>query len=278
MTVTQKLGLPQWQGNDTVSRTAFNEVFQQIDEMVQKNITQSNTPPANPVDQDLWIDTSVTPPRLKRYVAASSSWQTIGPVTAADVGAVPSSAVGAAGGVASLDATGKVPSSQLPPMNYIPTSAMGQPNGVATLGSNGKVLSTQIPAATSSQIGGVSIPSGAGSPSSPLSSVIVARVIDQQITTTSQTTVASFTPALQGNFEVNIYVRIVTAATNVTITVTYTSASGAKTYTMINQTLNPDDYALVPFFFNAMPGSPINVNVTAGTANNVYVSADIIAK
>jgi hypothetical protein len=68
---------------------------------------------------------------------------------------VPQSQVGQPNGVASLDSSGKVPQSQLPAMNYIPTSAQGAANGVATLDASGKVPTTQIPAATASAIGGV---------------------------------------------------------------------------------------------------------------------------
>jgi hypothetical protein len=142
MTATSKLGLPQWAGNDTVSREAFNEVFAQIDETVQKNISQSSTPPENPTDQDLWIDTSVTPNRLKRYVAATSSWQVIGPVSATDVGAVPQSQVGAANGIASLDSSGKVPTTQIPAAT---TSVIG---GVKTSGSSGVAVTTDDPVYT----------------------------------------------------------------------------------------------------------------------------------
>lgn len=47
-------------------------------------------------------------------------------------------------GKADLDASGKVPSAQLPSMNYIPNSAKGAANGVATLGADGKVPSGQL--------------------------------------------------------------------------------------------------------------------------------------
>lgn len=40
---------------------------------------------------------------------------------------------------ATLDDTGKVPSSQLPAMDYIPTSEKGQPGGVPVLDENGKL-------------------------------------------------------------------------------------------------------------------------------------------
>lgn len=60
--------------------------------------------------------------------------------------ALPASEKGVASGVATLDTNGKVPSGQLPSMDYIPTSEKGANSGVATLGSDGKVPSTQLPA------------------------------------------------------------------------------------------------------------------------------------
>ena len=44
-----------------------------------------------------------------------------------------------------LDEDGKIPSSQLPSMDYIPTSEKGKASGVATLGTDGKVPSGQLP-------------------------------------------------------------------------------------------------------------------------------------
>lgn len=59
---------------------------------------------------------------------------------------------GAADGVATLGSDSKVPSSQLPDMDYIPTSAKGAANGVATLGRDGKVPTTQLPSVDSFKI------------------------------------------------------------------------------------------------------------------------------
>lgn len=56
---------------------------------------------------------------------------------------------GANNGFASLDSTGKVPSNQLPSMDYIPTNQRGVANGVAALDSNAKVPSSQLPISTS---------------------------------------------------------------------------------------------------------------------------------
>lgn len=47
---------------------------------------------------------------------------------------------GAPNGVATLDSTGKVPTSQLPALNFIPNSMLSAPNGVATLDANGKLV------------------------------------------------------------------------------------------------------------------------------------------
>lgn len=52
---------------------------------------------------------------------------------------------GAANGVATLDGKGKVPSKQLPSMDYIPNNAKGAAGGVASLGTDGKVPESQLP-------------------------------------------------------------------------------------------------------------------------------------
>jgi hypothetical protein len=64
---------------------------------------------------------------------------------AGDVGAIPATDKGAANGVATLDSTGKVTGTQLPPLDYIPNSQKGAANGVATLDGTGKVTGSQLP-------------------------------------------------------------------------------------------------------------------------------------
>ncbi|MFH8345006.1 hypothetical protein [Streptomyces sp. NPDC018045] len=91
---------------------------------------------------------------------------------AADVHAVPDTAPGAPGGVAQLDADGRVPAAQLPPLTAggvasvngdrgpdvqldaagvgaVPAAAAGAPNGVAQLGADGRVPAAQLPAPVS---------------------------------------------------------------------------------------------------------------------------------
>ena len=64
---------------------------------------------------------------------------------ASEVGAIPTTEKGAANGVATLGADGKVPSAQLPSLDYVPTSEKGVASGVATLGTDGKVPTEQLP-------------------------------------------------------------------------------------------------------------------------------------
>lgn len=52
---------------------------------------------------------------------------------------------GSANGVATLDASSKVPAAQLPAMDYVPTSSVGAASGVASLDSGGKVPAAQLP-------------------------------------------------------------------------------------------------------------------------------------
>lgn len=68
---------------------------------------------------------------------------------------VPESDKGVASGVATLDSTGKVPSGQLPSMDYIPTSQKGAASGVASLDATGKLKKTQKPDYTASEVGAV---------------------------------------------------------------------------------------------------------------------------
>ena len=67
--------------------------------------------------------------------------------SASDVGAIPASEKGTAGGVATLGDDGKVPSTQLPSMAYIPSSQKGAANGVATLGADALLVMAQRPKA-----------------------------------------------------------------------------------------------------------------------------------
>lgn len=97
------------------------------------------------------------------------------------------------------------------------------------------------------------------------------------LTTTVQTTIATFTPVAQGNFLVGIYFRVVTGTTNVTIVVTYNDNTGAQTNTMINAQVSAvGSYSLVPLFINAVSGTAITVKVTASVANQVYASASVV--
>lgn len=163
----------------------------------------------------------------------------------------------------------------------IPTTVEGVANGVATLDSAGKVPLTQLgnvplPAnATASATGLVEV---AAAPTSGVPIVLsqVASAKETQITGTSAQTLATYTPTASGNFEARASFRVVTGATNVTITVGYTSAGGAQTYTALNaQACAVGEYSIVPFAFNAVAGSAITIKITASVANQVYASAGI---
>lgn len=112
--------------------------------------------------------------------------QEVQSITAASLGAIPTTEKGAANGVATLGSDGKVPSGQLPELNYdpagsaagvqanltahvndknnphqvtaaqvgaIPTTEKGAAGGVATLGSDGKLTAAQKPVYTAADVG-----------------------------------------------------------------------------------------------------------------------------
>jgi hypothetical protein len=69
-------------------------------------------------------------------------------LTSADVSAVPTSDKGAANGVATLDATTKIPSAQIPSLTstYVAVSTRGAASGVATLDATTRLPIAQVPA------------------------------------------------------------------------------------------------------------------------------------
>lgn len=103
----------------------------------------------------------------------------------------------------------------------------------------------------------------------------VASVSDSLLTTTSPTSVVTYTPTTQGNYFIHIYYRVVTATTNLTLEVSYTDGTGAQTVTLLGPADQAvDSYRMQSAFINAT-ASAITVTATAGTANQVYVSATI---
>jgi hypothetical protein len=102
--------------------------------------------------------------------------------------------------------------------------------------------------------------------------------VEVQLTSTSATTVASYTPKSNGNFLVMVYFRVTGGSSvNVTVQTIYTDATGTQTNTQLNaQSCAPNSYSLIPLFINAKTTGPITVSVTAGTANVVYASASVV--
>ena len=105
----------------------------------------------------------------------------------------------------------------------------------------------------------------------------IASAVETELTTTSATSITSFTPSATGFFLVMIYFRVVTAATTVTVSITYNDVTGAQTLTPVNAVSEPVGSYTNMVSICATSAAAITVNVTAGTANQVYASAAIVA-
>jgi hypothetical protein len=105
----------------------------------------------------------------------------------------------------------------------------------------------------------------------------VAKAVETELTTTTATTIVTFTPTAVGLFLLKVVVRVVTAATTLTLTASWYDAAGtAQTYTWENAASLPVGIRLeLPVILAAGTGGAITVSATAGTANQVYVSAAI---
>lgn len=76
---TNKMGIKKFLGNENTTRSSFNENFDIIDLMAQKEIIKSEAEPVNPTHDDLWIHlNSVDGHSMKRYNEESVSWELIG--------------------------------------------------------------------------------------------------------------------------------------------------------------------------------------------------------
>lgn len=102
----------------------------------------ASTAPATPVAGQLWLDTSVSPNRLKVY--ENGTW-----VLASQTGTVLTTQIGAASGVASLDGAIKVPIAQIP---------TGTTSTTVPFGNDARFTDTRVPT-DGSVTGG---PAGAG--------------------------------------------------------------------------------------------------------------------
>jgi hypothetical protein len=103
------------------------------------------------------------------------------------------------------------------------------------------------------------------------------KVLDTTLTTTLESTIASYTPLAAANYFIGVYLRVVTGTTTVTVKITYADVTGAQTVILIDaQSTAVGSYSLLPFFCNAAAGTAINVKVTASVANQVKASATIM--
>ena len=106
----------------------------------------------------------------------------------------------------------------------------------------------------------------------------LAHTYEQEITVTTGQTVLTYTPTTSGLFRISFYFRVITAATDVTVTVTTTDATGAQTWDVLPLTSEAvGSYQLDSITVGATAGDAIDVVVTAGTANQVYFSSSIEA-
>lgn len=118
---------------------------------------------------------------------------------------------------------------------------------------------------------------------------VLASVQDVNISTTSPQTIASFTPTVNGNFEIEAYLRILNGLTNVTITVAYNDETGAQTeFIQAKQnglffpcasgiySYKIGSYTMAPLFINAIAGNPITITLTSNIANQAHISCAIV--
>ena len=104
-----------------------------------------------------------------------------------------------------------------------------------------------------------------------------AKAVATKLTATTATTIATFTPSSAGNYVLYAYFTVITATTTVTLEATWTDTSGSQSYTWVNAGSEAvGSYTLMPLYINSVASDAITITATAGTADQVYVSANIV--
>jgi hypothetical protein len=133
-----------------------------------------------------------------------------------------------------------------------------------------------VAAATTSVLGTVEV---ADSPAagSPIVPILMGAVKEFLLTGTGITTTHTLNTVDAGNYLILGSFRVKTASTNVTIEIDWTDAAGAQVNTIVSLSLQTvGTHGIPPLFINATAGSAITIKVTAGTANQVYMSSSIL--
>ncbi len=104
-----------------------------------------------------------------------------------------------------------------------------------------------------------------------------ARAHRNLLTTTDATTIISFSPRKTGLYQVVPYVQVSNAATDLTLTLAWTDPdAGAQTYDWYNTASVPVGVAMQgPRLIVAQGGQVVSITATAGTANNIKISATV---
>ena len=107
--------------------------------------------------------------------------------------------------------------------------------------------------------------------------VAIASIADYLIASINSVTALTYTMPSNRAWLINVYVRVATSQTNLTLTLTYNDASGAQVVTYFtNRALNVGSYFLPQLYFKATTSNPIVLSATASAANQVYLTASFI--
>lgn len=110
---------------------------------------------------------------------------------------------------------------------------------------------------------------------SSLSPRVVSSVVNEVIASTAATKILTYTPGGTEALRISIGLAIVTAATMLTATITWTDPNaGAQSYSWYSaQNVSVGTPIQLPVMILAASDDQVSINVTAGTANQVFVTA-----
>lgn len=106
---------------------------------------------------------------------------------------------------------------------------------------------------------------------------VVAHVNELVVQTTGSNTILNFTPSVNSNFLIYVYMRVNDSTPQVTLNIQYTDAGGTQDHLILNNVIQSrNSYSVAPIFVNAIAGYPITLSASSNVSDQVFISASIV--
>jgi hypothetical protein len=106
---------------------------------------------------------------------------------------------------------------------------------------------------------------------------VVDHVNEFSVQATGVNTILNFTPIINSNFLIYMYMRVNDGTPQITMNLQYTDAGGTQDHLILNNIVqSSNSYSIAPIFVNAIANQPITLTCSANISDKVFISASIV--